>query len=246
MVNGQSASASEFLAGVLQDYRRGLIVGSRTFGKATAQQLFALDPAQKSPTLENIRHGFGYATITQGRFYRVNGMSAQGMGVVPDICLPDFEESLGIYESSLPFVLAPDSTSKRPNYKQLSGPPVVALAKQSQKRVAASPAFEQVVKGSTYLKSLLENSGESTSLSWNDFDATALAQSQALAHFRESTMATSGVCSVANNQMDLQRLAIDEYARALNARWFQKIQSDIYIEEAFLILCDAVSMSQQK
>jgi hypothetical protein len=46
--------------------------------------------------------------------------------------------------------------------------------------------------------------------------------------------------------MDLQRLAIDEYARALNARWFQKIQSDIYIEEAFLILCDAVSMSQQK
>jgi carboxyl-terminal processing protease len=246
MVNGQSASASEFLAGVLQDYRRGLIVGSRTFGKATAQQLFPLDPTQKSPTLESIRRGSGYTTITQGKFYRVNGMSAQETGVIPDIYLPDLAESIGYYESSLPYVLKADSTSKRPNFKQLSGLPVAELAERSRKRLVASSAFGQVAEGCVYLKSLLAGRSESVLLSWSEFDATARTQSQALAGFQESMTTTSGACSISNNQTDLQRLAIDEYARALNARWFQNLQSDIYIEEAFLILCDAVSLSKQK
>ena len=93
LVDKLSASASEILAGAFQDYKRGLIVGSNTFGKGTVQRL------------ENL--SYGQLKFTEQKFYRVSGKSTQNLGVIPDINLPYVfnSEEVGemVLENSLPY-----------------------------------------------------------------------------------------------------------------------------------------------
>ena len=94
LVNRYSASASEIVAGAIQDYRRGIIVGHRTFGKGTVQSLEDLSEGQ--------------IKITESKYYRVNGMSTQNKGVVPDIELPSTWDISTVGESSYPTALSWD------------------------------------------------------------------------------------------------------------------------------------------
>ena len=100
MVDRYSASASEIFAGAIQDYQRGLIIGHKTFGKGTVQQLDDLTSGQLK--------------LTESKFYRVTGSGMQNKGVEPDITLPstwDIEES---GESSLDSALPWDQISPTP------------------------------------------------------------------------------------------------------------------------------------
>ena len=94
LVNRYSASASEIVAGAIQDYRRGLVVGQRTFGKGTVQ------------SLENLSEG--QIKITESKYYRINGMSTQNKGISPDIELPATWDINSVGESSYPTALAWD------------------------------------------------------------------------------------------------------------------------------------------
>ena len=94
LVNRYSASASEIVAGAIQDYQRGIIVGHRTFGKGTVQSLEDLSEGQ--------------IKITESKYYRVNGMSTQNKGVVPDIELPSTWDISTVGESSYPTALSWD------------------------------------------------------------------------------------------------------------------------------------------
>jgi carboxyl-terminal processing protease len=87
MVNRLSASASEIFAGAIQDYGRGLILGSQTFGKGTVQTLIPLNRGQLK--------------ITAAKFYRVSGQSTQHQGVLPDVAFPELFDVDQIGESSL-------------------------------------------------------------------------------------------------------------------------------------------------
>jgi carboxyl-terminal processing protease len=100
MIDRYSASASEIFAGAIQDYQRGLIIGHKTFGKGTVQQLDDLTSGQLK--------------LTESKFYRVTGSGMQNKGVEPDITLPstwDIEES---GESSLDSALPWDQISPTP------------------------------------------------------------------------------------------------------------------------------------
>lgn len=87
LVNRLSASASEIFAGAIQDYQRGLVIGSQTFGKGTVQSLIPLNRGQLK--------------ITQAKFYRISGESTQHQGIIPDILYPVSYDNDSIGESSL-------------------------------------------------------------------------------------------------------------------------------------------------
>ncbi|MEC8377918.1 MAG: carboxy terminal-processing peptidase, partial [Pseudomonadota bacterium] len=93
LVDKLSASASEILAGVIQDYDRGLVIGSQTFGKGTVQRMIELS--------------HGHLKFTEQKYYRVSGESTQNKGVEPDISIPFVfnDEEIGerSYENSLPY-----------------------------------------------------------------------------------------------------------------------------------------------
>ena len=95
MVNKFSASASEILAGAIQDYDRGLVVGTSTFGKGTVQKVDLLSSGQ--------------IKYTESKFYRVSGSSTQNLGVEPDINLPTLFNIDELGESSLDRALDHDS-----------------------------------------------------------------------------------------------------------------------------------------
>ena len=95
LVNRYSASASEIFAAAIQDYARGVIIGQRTFGKGTVQNLYSLDQYVRRPDEE----GLGQLTLTIGKYYRVTGESTQHRGVDPDIALPSSIDATIVGES---------------------------------------------------------------------------------------------------------------------------------------------------
>ena len=98
LVNRFSASASEILAGAIQDYERGLILGTDTFGKGTVQRVQALSSGQ--------------IKFTESKFYRVSGKSTQSKGISPDIYLPSPINTEEFGENKLPGALEYDAIAK--------------------------------------------------------------------------------------------------------------------------------------
>ena len=86
MIDRYSASASEIFAGAMQDYQRGIVIGQKTFGKGTVQNLYPLDRYSRYQS----KKGFGQLTLTIAKYYRVTGSGTQNIGVIPDIELPSF------------------------------------------------------------------------------------------------------------------------------------------------------------
>ena len=129
MVNLASASASEIYSAAIQDYERGIVIGSTTTGKGTAQV-----------QLDTLAHG--QATLTQRKFYRITGGSTQNKGVVPDIKLVDiYNEEFGERKAknALKWDTIPTAPFKREGSVQ---PYVQNLAQISQQRVVTDPQFK--------------------------------------------------------------------------------------------------------
>jgi carboxyl-terminal processing protease len=129
LVNRLSASATEIFAGAIQDYQRGIVMGSQTFGKGTVQEIVSMDEGQMN--------------ITIAKFYRISGESTQHKGVTPDILFPDlFDASDDIGESALPTALPWDTIE--PNfyrsYSELR-PLIPELASSHDLRLATDPDF---------------------------------------------------------------------------------------------------------
>lgn len=87
LIDDGSASASEIVAAVLQDYKKAIIVGVPSYGKATSQLVRPLDPLVGDFSSIRENPDYGYANITEGFLYRVNGQSNQIRGVIPDVLL---------------------------------------------------------------------------------------------------------------------------------------------------------------
>ena len=133
LVNKFSASASEILAGAIQDYDRGIIVGTDTFGKGTVQRVDALSSGQ--------------IKFTESKFYRVSGSSTQNLGVQPDIILPSLFNLDELGESKLDRALMHDtipSTSHK-NFNRVSIFKS-SLQEVSQVRVKDSPLFSSIAQ----------------------------------------------------------------------------------------------------
>ncbi len=132
LVNRLSASASEIFAGAIQDYKRGLIIGSQSFGKGTVQSVTPLHS--------------GKLKITESKFYRVSGDSTQHRGIVPDIAFPsqyDIEEiGESAYDNALPW----DKIHAVPHaqYFQL-GAFVPELTTLHEKRAKIDPDFQYLL-----------------------------------------------------------------------------------------------------
>ena len=131
LVNKFSASASEILAGAIQDYDRGLVVGTSTFGKGTVQKVDLLSSGQ--------------IKYTESKFYRVSGSSTQNLGVEPDINLPTLFNIDELGESSLDRALDHDSIpgTTVKNFNRVSNFKDI-LRKLSLERVEESPLFKSI------------------------------------------------------------------------------------------------------
>ncbi|MDC1164965.1 carboxy terminal-processing peptidase [Gammaproteobacteria bacterium] len=133
MVDRYSASASEIFAGAIQDYQRGLIIGHKTFGKGTVQQLDDLSSGQLK--------------LTESKFYRVTGSGMQNRGVEPDITLPSTWDIKESGESSLDFSLPWDQISPTPFRKFNFDKRILGRLKVAhERRILESPDLQYILE----------------------------------------------------------------------------------------------------
>jgi carboxyl-terminal processing protease len=139
LIDRISASASEIVAGALQDYGRAVVVGdSRSHGKGTVQQILSLGD----------EGDLGSLKVTNASFFRINGSSTQVRGVASDVVLPsafDFFAEMG--EDKLPNAI-PWSTVGSSQYRTVAtlGPTIEALKKRSEKRLADDARWQKHLK----------------------------------------------------------------------------------------------------
>ncbi|HWG29864.1 MAG TPA: carboxy terminal-processing peptidase [Steroidobacteraceae bacterium] len=141
LVDRFSASASEIFAGAIQDYHRGLILGQRTFGKGTVQNLVPLDRWSQRPTS-------GQLTVTIGKFYRVTGESTQHHGVEPDVTLPSLIDMKEVGESALEAALPWDRIAGVPFQASSNAAipiPIATLASDEDVRAQRDPDYRWLV-----------------------------------------------------------------------------------------------------
>jgi carboxyl-terminal processing protease len=146
LVNGSSASASEMVAGTLQDYHRALIVGSPTYGKATAQVVLPMDTSVDLSTYNGQTKATSYLKVTISKLYRITGSTAQRSGVQPDILLPEPPDAETEREADEKFALP--STPIEPNkyYKPLAPLPVSAAQAVAKRAIDSSAFFTEARK----------------------------------------------------------------------------------------------------
>lgn len=156
IINRFSASASEIFAGAIQDYGRGIVLGSTTFGKGTVQsavdmgrfisptnRLLLKAAGEKDDTTPAGAPEFGQINITMGKFYRITGSSTQHKGVEPDITFPTQYTAEKFGESSEPAALPWDQI-QRANFAKLSdlAPTTNVLQNLHAARMQDSPEYQ--------------------------------------------------------------------------------------------------------
>lgn len=137
LVNRRSASASEIFAAAIQDYDRGLVIGTQTFGKGTVQQLISLDRFIPSAQAK-----LGQVKLTTAKFYRIAGGTTQHKGVTPDILFPgepgDNETGESAERNALPWDQIQPTAFSRWNLVAQFLP---QLRSRAQQRMAQNPEF---------------------------------------------------------------------------------------------------------
>jgi len=168
LVDRFSASASEIFTGAIQDYGRGLIIGTQTYGKGTVQNAIDLDkvisPDVKNLLAQNTRKGqeikikpgtaatgsqstFGQLNLTIAKFYRISGNSTQHKGVMPDIMFPSIIPMDKYGEDTEPSALPFDVINKTPYAKVGNFTAVVPRLNQlHEQRMSANANYKYLLE----------------------------------------------------------------------------------------------------
>jgi carboxyl-terminal processing protease len=231
LVNGASASASEFVSAVLQDYNRALIVGGTTYGKGTAQQVLPLDTGR----IDETKKYDDFVKVTMEKFYRVNGSTTQWKGVVPDIILPDVYEGDDYKEKSNASALQPDN-SKPGAYQALPVLPAAMLAAKSKQRIETNTYFKSITGFINWMQQNMKE--RNISLQWAGY---AVQYSNAMKMYKEfdgNKQSNSNIV-ITNNGFDGQRSAeLTQRSKEINQTYLDHLQNDEVLTEAYRILMD--------
>ncbi|MCD4795210.1 MAG: carboxy terminal-processing peptidase [Bacteroidales bacterium] len=233
MVNEFSASASEIMAAAIQDYNRGIIVGSnQTYGKGTVQRFLPFDRMVKS---NNDLKPLGELKITTQKFYRINGGATQLKGVKPDIILPDAYSELDIGEKELDNPIKWDEIPKADYGIINSAQDADYLRSESFKRISNDTSFQIIDNYSKYLKKLRDNT--LVSLNIKDYMKEEKDKSLINKRFRNADNRISDL-KFYTTKVDSLKFYSDTVKTAGTISWLKELKKDIYLEETFQIAVD--------
>jgi carboxyl-terminal processing protease len=231
MVNEFSASASEIFAAAIQDYGRGVIIGSSsTYGKGTVQRSIGLDPEN---FLSN-NSELGSLKLTLQKFYRINGGSTQLKGVIPDIIIPDKYEYLHFREKDNTNALGWDEINQA-NYKKWNGGYDLQTIKNlSNARIASNPIFQSIKKNSEWLS---EQNDKEYSLQIDKFKKEQ--QSIRMTAKRiDSLEKLNTALSISFLPQDSARVNGDKDKAERYNQWLKNLKTDIYLDQAVKVIGD--------
>lgn len=229
MVDEFSASASEIFAAAIQDYKRGIIVGSSsTYGKGTVQRTIPLSPESENQLFNKKSEDLGTVKLTLQKFYRINGGATQLRGVVPDVVIPDRMELARAREKDNASSLSWDEIAKvdyKPWTSSYSTDAIAAIANQ---QVNNNTTFTRM---RAKIDSIDKENDRAYSLNLVKYKA---AQKELKANYKvlEDLMKLNNQLNVKNISADETKIAADKDKAEKNKRFLNSIKGDIYIDEA--------------
>ena len=234
MVNEFSASASEIFAAAIQDYGRGVVIGSTTtYGKGTVQRNLGLDP--ESGYL-NSNSDLGTIKLTLQKFYRVNGGSTQLRGVTSDIVLPDNYEYLKFREKDDPDALPWDEIKKAAITNWRSGYELATIQKLSEARLQANAAFKLIKENTEWLA---RQNDREYSLNFDKYQKEQKAIRATIRQI-EQLKKLEQEMDVTSLPQDANRFSYDKGKQDRFDQWIKNLRKDIYIDQAARVTSDMV------
>lgn len=232
MVNSFSASASEILAAAIQDYHRGVIIGSKqTYGKGTVQNVIDLNQFVRSSDLGDL----GALKTTTQKFYRINGGSTQLEGVSSDVAMPDRYAYVKMGERDIDNAMPWDKIDPA-DYQTWKGSGNFEQAiANSRKRIASDPAFKLIDENAKWLNDRSEETAYNLKLDQFQAEQKALEEKakkyKSLADYKNNLKFTS-------LSYEEEATAKDPVLKEKRDRWHESLSKDIYVQEAINVLDD--------
>ncbi|MCV9931508.1 carboxy terminal-processing peptidase [Flavobacterium sp. LS1R47] len=237
MVNGFSASASEILAAAIQDYKRGVIIGSKqTYGKGTVQNVIDLNQFVRSSDFGDL----GALKITTQKFYRINGGSTQLEGVRSDIVAPDRYAYLKMGERDIDNAMPWDKIDPAEYTTWNNNSSFNQAIANSKARIAQNPQFKLIEDNAKWIDT--KSKENSYSLNIADFKK---AQTEVEAEAKKYKPITDYKNSLEFTSLpyEIAEMAKDPTLKEKRESWHQALSKDIYVEEAINVLDDLQSQS---
>lgn len=235
MVNQFSASASEIFAAAIQDYKRGIVIGSKsTFGKGTVQNILDMDRAVNF-TFNDVKP-LGALKLTIQKYYRINGGTPQLRGVVPEIILPDNYNYIEFGEKEEEFALPYDEIATAKYDVWTRGvEEYPAAIRNSNERVKENAKFALIDEYAKWLKEERENT--IVSLNYEEYrkdQEEFRRKSKKYDNMRKS----DEEIPVSSNTVDESMWNANEDKQKERDAWFKSIRTDLYLHEALAVTQD--------
>ena len=224
LMNKMSASASEILAGALQDYNRAVIIGNeKSFGKGTVQNVIDLNRF-----ISNSSYDLGAIKITTDKFYRINGESVQLEGVKSDIIIPDSYKYIfnGEKDEKNPLKwdkIGPANFEKWSNREYLN-----KISLETQNRIDSDDYYSLINDRAKWLKDQQLN--KSISLNFNSYNSFLNKQRKNNKKF-ESLNSYENNLSFKLLKTEKQYVLSNKELLSSRNRWHRNLTKDLYIEE---------------
>lgn len=229
MQNELSASASEILAGAMQDYGRAVVVGSpQSFGKGTVQTFVDLN------RFLNTEDDFGSLKLTIQKFYRITGESNQRKGIVSDLQMKDFFTYAEIGERYDDFALAWDKIPAT-KYDKVNYFDVKALEAGSNARMAKNTNYQLLLESAQWREQL--DKEKTITLNMNKFNDLMKQRKAQIEKFKVLTKFDNGL-KFTMYPAEIEREKKDEAFKKKSEIWVKNLRKDTYLQEAMNIIAD--------
>jgi carboxyl-terminal processing protease len=241
MVDEFSASASEIFAAAIQDYKRGIVIGSTsTFGKGTVQRNIPLNPESENAMFSNKEvEDLGSVKLTLQKFYRVNGGATQLKGVTPDIVIPDRFEYLKFREKDNTTALPWDEIA-RAEYKPWTSTISHDVAvKYSDAEIAKNTTFNKIKESITWLEKYSDKAYPLNLTKYRQEQKELKAKQKEL----DNLFKLNKELPVKNIEADLAAINAAKEKIDKNTAWLKRVSGDIYIDETVKVMNNMITQS---
>lgn len=234
MINNFSASASEILAAAIQDYKRGVIIGSKqSYGKGTVQNIYGLNDFIRNNSVGDL----GAVKTTTQKFYRIDGGSTQLKGVSSDVAMPDRFSYIEIGERDMENAMPWDKIDPA-KYTPWKIDNYDAVIANSKKRMSQNSQFQLIDDNAKWISKRRDEYVYSLKLDkfkkeQDNLDAEAK-KYKPISDYKN-------VLQFQSLPNELALMEKDSLFKEKRVRWHESLAKDIYVEEALNVLSDMQS-----
>ena len=237
MVDELSASASEIFAAAIQDYKRGIVIGSSsTYGKGTVQRSISLDPQAENSMFSRPSAGLGDIKLTFRKYYRIDGTTTQLNGVVPDIIIPDRLENVKFREKDNPTALSWDVIQKADYSKWNAGYNFSSIIGDMTSKINSNPNFNGIKQTVDLLEKFRDKEVPLNITKYKEMQAGIKEVSKKL----DSYMKIPKKLDVTTLNTDSLEMGSDTAKIAKQKDFLSVISNDIYVDETVKVLNDMI------